>query len=196
MKPSRTQLTRFGSHFAEPVWKQRRFLFSQSVPNNIAEWLFDQGSLTKRVIQACDNQFRVEVVSQGWARPMLNEAIRLGINENEIALIRQVYLYCGDTPWVFARTVIPNKTLTGEQRHLAYLGNKPLGAVLFADPNMQRDEVEVACIKPIQRMFNIATEKLVEKPESIWGRRSVFYLEDKGLLVSEVFLPVVHKSHW
>lgn len=196
MKTARTKLTRFGSHFAEPVWKQRGYLFNNNVSEDISCWLFDQGSLTRRVIQACDKQFRVEVVSQGWARPMLNEAIRLGMHNKEVALIRQVYLYCGDTPWVFARTVIPKKTLTGAQRYLAHLGNKPLGAVLFADPNMRRDEVEVARISSKQRLFNVATQHLTEQPDSIWGRRSVFYLNKKRLLVNEVFLPAIHKCHW
>jgi chorismate--pyruvate lyase len=196
MKTIRTQLTRFGSHIAEPVWKQRRYLLNNQVPGDVACWLFDQGSLTKRVIQACNNTFRVEVISQGWARPMLNEAIRLGMANTETALIREVYLFCGDTPWVYARTVIPRRTLTGEQRFLAHLGNKPLGAVLFADPNMQRDEVEVARITHKQRMFNVATQSLEQKPQSIWGRRSVFYLKKKRLLVNEVFLPAIRKCHW
>jgi chorismate--pyruvate lyase len=127
---------------------------------------------------------------------MLNEAIRLGMRNNETALIREVYLFCGDTPWVYARTIIPKRTLTGAQRYLAHLGNKPLGAVLFADPNMQRDEVEVARIQPKQRMFNVATAHLTERPESIWGRRSVFYLNKKRLLVNEVFLPAIRKCRW
>jgi len=196
MTTHRTKLTRFGSHFAEPVWKQRRYLLNNVAPKDISGWLFDQGSLTRRVIQACDKLFRVEVVSQQWARPMLNEAIRLGMHNNEVALIRQVYLYCGDTPWVFARTVIPKRTLTGAQRYLAHLGSKPLGAVLFADPNMQRDEVEVARILPNQRLYDVATNNLSAQPESIWGRRSVFYLNHKRLLVNEVFLPAIRKCHW
>lgn len=197
MKTLKTKLTRFGSHYAEPVWKQRRFLLNNDVPKDVACWLFDQGSLTRRVIQACPGDFRVEVISQGRARPMLNEALRLGIRSYESALIREVYLYCDDTPWVYARTVIPGRTLTGAQRYLAHLKNKPLGAVLFADPNMKRDEVEVARISVKQRMFNIATEKLDQKPASIWGRRSVFYLKKKKkLLVSEVFLPAIRKCHW
>ena len=196
MSTHRTKLTRFGSHFAEPVWKLRRHLVNANVPEDVSEWLFDTGSLTSRVIKACDKQFRVKVISQGYAHPMLNEAIRLGMKHSGTALIREVYLYCGDTPWVYARTIIPKKTLTGAQRHLAHLGNKPLGAVLFADPNMQRDEVEVAEIKSKQRMFNKATQNLKQKPESIWGRRSVFYINKKRLLVNEVFLPAIRECHW
>lgn len=196
MTTHRTKLTRFGSHFSEPVWKLRRHLLDADIPADVAEWLFDQGSLTSRVIQACDKKFRVEVISQGYARPMLNEAIRLGMRDSGTALIREVYLYCGGTPWVYARTIIPRKTLTGAQRYLAHLGNKPLGAVLFADPNMKRDEVEVAEIKSSHRLFNRATITLKQKPASIWGRRSVFYINKKRLLVNEVFLPAIRQSHW
>jgi len=32
---------------------------------------------------------------------------------------------------------------------------------------------------------------LAQMPESVWGRRSVFYLHKKPLLVNEVFLPSI-----
>jgi chorismate--pyruvate lyase len=120
---------------------------------------------------------------------MLNEARRLHVHPEHRSLIREVLLYCGDTPWVFARSVIPGKTLTGPRRFLGKLDNRPLGAVLFSDPGIQRDALEVAQIYPGQRMFSCATRQLTAIPESIWGRRSVFYLHNKPLLVNEIFLP-------
>ena len=167
----------------------RSRLFAQAVPAEMAGWLFDRGSLTRRLQLASPNHFRVELVEQGWQRPMLNEAMRLKVSPDRLALVRQVYLFCHERPVVYARTVIPISTLSGAERHLACLGNRPLGAVLFADPNMSRDEVEVACIRPGQRIFTRATQTLDSEPASIWGRRSVFYLSGKPLLVSEVFLP-------
>jgi len=107
------------------------------------------------------------------------------------ALIREVLLYCGDEPWVFARSVLPRKTLTGPRRFLGKLGNRPLGEILFSDPNIQRDALEVAEIKKGQRMFNCATGCLANPPDFVWGRRSVFYLHKKSLLVNEVFLPFI-----
>lgn len=181
--------SRYGQHAFEPIWRAERYFFSGQVPKDIAWWLFDATSLTARIIDACRGRFRVEVISQGWQRPMLNEEQCLKIRAGRHALIRQVYLYCNDTPWVFARTVIPLTTLRGKERHLAHLQNRPLGAVLFAEPTMRRSEVEVAEIKPGQRLFHTATARLVADPKSIWGRRSVFYLHDKPLLVSEIFLP-------
>ena len=201
MRARRNRLTvthhhpsRFGQHAFEPIWRAERYLFAGQVPADIAWWLFDSGSLTARLIQACQGQFRVEVISQGWQRPMLNEEQCLKIRDGRHALVRQVYLYCNDTPWVFARTIIPRATLTGEEKHLAHLQNKPLGAVLFAEPTMRRSEVEVAEIKPGQRLYHTATTRLSVNPKSIWGRRSVFYLHDKPLLVSEIFLPGIPKA--
>ena len=122
---------------------------------------------------------------------MRNEAHRLKLSRFDTALIRQVYLHCGDHRWVFARTVIPRKTLTGRQKYLANLGNKPLGAVLFADPLMHRDEVEVTSLRPGQSLFDAAVKGIGSTPDHIWGRRSVFYLKKKSLLVNEIFLPTI-----
>ena len=182
---------RFGQHAFEPIWRAKRLLFGQNIQPEIDFWLFDASSLTARILKACDQQFRVEVISQGWQRPMLNEAQSLDCQCEQYALVRQVYLYCGDTPWVFARTVIPSATLTGKEKHLAHLNTRPLGAVLFADPTMRRGEVEVAEVKPGQRLYQTATARLNKKPDSIWGRRSLFYLHSKPLLVNEIFLPEI-----
>lgn len=161
------------------------------LPNKMSCWLFDPASLTARLIAACDGQFRVRVMSQAWGRPLLNERNRLGMPLRESALIREVFLYCDEEPWVFARTVIPRSTLSGKQKYLANLGSRPLGAVLFADPNMRRDRFEVACMRSGQTLFEHATQLSDEKPQRIWGRRSAFYLSDKPLLVNEVFLPAI-----
>ncbi len=182
-------MNRFGQHAFEPIWRTRTSLFAHPVPDKVASWVYDPGSLTRRVQHICQQQFRVEVIAQYHGRPLLNEATRLRVPADQAALIREVYLYCGDSPWVYARTIIPHTTLTGRQRFLAHLGNRPLGAVLFADPTMRRDEVEVACMRRVHRLFDTATACLVEPPAMIWGRRSVFYVGRKPLLVNEVFLP-------
>lgn len=182
---------RFGNHVFEPVWRSREMLLGHSVPDDIAPWLFEQGSLTRRILLHCNNKFRVEVLSQDWQRPMLNEAIRLGVHPEHHALIREVLLYCGETPWVFARSVLPHKTLTGPRRSLGKLGSRPLGEILFSDPSILRDALEIAEINKGQRMYACATQTLKDAPDFVWGRRSVFYLHKKPLLVNEVFLPPI-----
>lgn len=175
----------------EPVWVPERRLARSLVPAGMLDWLLDPTSLTRRLQQACRGRFRVELLSLGRGRAMANEAALLAMRADGQAVVRQVLLLCGDTPWVFARTVIPTTTLRGRRRRLLHLGNRPLGAVLFADRSMRRGAVEVARIGPGQGMYKLATERLAERPEAIWGRRSVFFLDENPLLVSEVFLPSV-----
>jgi chorismate--pyruvate lyase len=74
-------------------------------------------------------------------------------------------------------------------QRLAHLGTRPLGGMLFADPSMQRGDVELARLETGQAMHAAATFHLASPPRQIWGRRTVFRLADKPLLVSEIFLP-------
>ena len=58
--------------------------------------------------------------------------------------------------------------------------------MLFSDPNIQSDALEVAEIKKGQRMYRCATQCLENPPSLVWGRRSVFHLHKKPLLVNEI----------
>jgi chorismate--pyruvate lyase len=113
----------------------------------------------------------------------------LGIRRGETAIIREVELYCEQTPWVFARTLIPASSLRGPARRLTMLGNRPLGEVLFNDPHMRSGRREVARLLPRHPLFQAAVASLEQKPEEIWGRRTLFYLGGQPLLVNEIFLP-------
>lgn len=177
----------------EPRWMPVCQFGRHRIPAPWLDWLLDPDSLTARLRQACQGGFSVRVLAQGVMRPACNEARALGMPAGGRALIREVQLLCKGRPWVFARTVIPLGTLTGRQRRLAHLGNRPLGAVLFADPAMRRSEVEIAAIRPGHVMFDRAVRGLAsgQRPGRVWGRRSVFRLNGKPLLVSEVFLPAV-----
>lgn len=176
-------------HRAEPVWRVAARLQRREIPATVLRWLLDPASLTRRVQLACTGAFGVQVLAQRWARPQQNEMRVLGMRAGSRALIREVYLTCDGQPWVYARTVIPGTTLTGSRRRLAYLRNRPLGALLFADPSMARGPVEIACLIPCDRLYPAATRHLDSRPESIWGRRSLFRLGGAPLLVSEIFLP-------
>jgi chorismate--pyruvate lyase len=177
------------SHRAEPVWREAMRLHHRDVPANMLRWLLDPASLTLRVRSACSGRFRVDVLSQGWARPHLNEAEVLGMRGNCWGFVREVQLMCDDQPWVFARTIIPRSTLVGANRRLTRLKTRPLGAVLFANPTMTRGPVEIARIASGVRLYASATQHMSTLPAEIWGRRSVFTLSGKPLLVSEIFLP-------
>jgi len=175
----------------EPVWRPQRQVYNNPVNPKLSAWLFDTTSLTKRLIACCDGAFSVQIDHQTWARPMRNEVKRLGMRLSGRAFIRQVHLTCNGQTWVYARTVIPPRTLTGKRRRLAKLGKNPLGAVLFADKSMQRSELEIASILPGEALYKVATKFSANCNQPIWGRRTVFYLNRHPLLVSEIFLPLL-----
>ena len=181
---------------SEAIWIPRSRLLRAHVPSAILDWLLDKASLTRRVQTACRGRFSVRVLSQGWMRPMLNEALALGIDPGRTALVRQVELLCDNTPWVCARTIIPRTTLTGPLRKLAHLQSRSLGATLFASPTMQRGEVEVTKISAASKTHQLITRHGANLPESLWGRRSVFRVYEKPLLVCEFFLPAMEKLHF
>lgn len=179
-----------------PLWLTIDSMVSSSIPVNISVWLLDNSSLTLRVKNHCLNHdlgcFSVNVLSQGILRPSADEIQRLKLDSDQDALIREVLLFCGKSSLIYARTVIPSQTLTGEQKQLAELGNRPLGEFLFSQPDMQRDAIEVAALGRGHQLFDSAVIHIDSNPEEIWARRSVFRLKHKPLLVAEVFLPDIY----
>lgn len=149
------------------------------VPAQWRPWLYDAGSLSRRLQRAAGGEFGVRVLSERWQCPTPDEARALGISHRRRALIREVELLGRDAePWVFARTVIPATTLTGVERRLLRLGSRSLGSYLFRDPSLERAPLR-AC-------------RLQDRGgQHYWARRSVFHLHGKPLLVCEVFLPAM-----
>ncbi len=170
-------------------WKPQGCYASSAMPRALRGWLLDTASLTLRLRQLCPGRFRVRLLSQSWGKPFEDEAQTLGMKPGSLALIRKVQLLCGEQAWVYARTVIPVSSLRGRLQRLAHLGTRPLGGMLFADPGMQRSGLELARLGTGQAMHAAATFHLVPPPVEVWGRRTVFRLVDKPLLVSEIFLP-------
>tara|TARA_R100000093_G_scaffold70585_2_gene44084 strand:- start:635 stop:964 length:330 start_codon:yes stop_codon:yes gene_type:complete len=100
-------------------------------------------------------------------------------------LVREVILMGKGEPWVFARSLLPLSSLKGRLRQLRHLNTRPLGGFLFRQPDLEREPMEISRLKPGQRYVPPS----LQRGETLWGRRSVFRLEGRPLLVSEVFLP-------
>ncbi|KLV07396.1 chorismate--pyruvate lyase [Photobacterium aquae] len=141
--------------------------------NEFGHWLLELDSLSRRFERHCEH-FTVSLVEQG----MLEHSCLV---PNERALIgdvdclqRKVVLLGDGVPWVYARTLIPMTTLTGQERDLAELGEMPLGFRVFTDRSARRDALEIA--------------RIAGGETGLWARRSRLWLNGKPLLVAEVFL--------
>lgn len=170
---------------SEPHWFSADQLDRSLVPQLLLTWLLDESSLTRRLVAASHGNFRVRVLSQRWQSPYVGERGRLRMRSREIALVREVELRCKGQPWVFARSVLPFRTLNGELRHLRRFGNSPLGEFLFRTSAVSREGFEI-CRIPAECRF-VPTN--LQLGEILWGRRSRFWYQGRPLLVCEVFLP-------
>jgi len=154
--------------------------FNLHCPKILIPWLQDTGSLTASLIAQSNNQFHVKVLFQGFGKIREDERKALGLKPYQAAVVREVILFGKNRPWVFARSLLPLSSLTGRLRQLRKASSKPLGAFLFKQPNLKRSPIEIAKIDSHYLPTLIA--------QSAWGRRSVFYVDNKPLLVSEIFL--------
>lgn len=168
----------------DPSWHSMLSKADARVPTIWRDWLFDSGSLTARLLEASDGDLRVSVLQQKHEVPKFSERQRLGLGDRRRALVREVVLYGRGQPWIYARSILPLTTLTGRLRKLKQLSNQPLGELLFKDPSMRREPVQFACFGSIS-----------DGDIAIWGRRSIFTLDNKPLLVAEVFLPDFSRKH-
>ena len=175
----------------EPPWLEPGAGRLPALPEQVRHWLIDAASLTRRVTASCGGRFRVRVVSQAWGTAYNSERELLGLGPRAACLVREVELLCDEVPQVFARTLMPARSLTGAARRLALLRDRPLGAVLFADPHTRRELVQVARFLPRHRLFGVATGHLQQKPREVWGRRTLFRYAGKPILVNELFLPAL-----
>lgn len=160
-------------------------LAPQKQPLN--NWLLDLTSLTARLKSNCTN-FRVEVLGEHVEPCQPHESNNV-IHVGEDVLVREVILFCDNVPHVFARSILPLKSLIGEQKQLAHLGEQPLGQVLFNNPKLHREILQLAELAPTQRVCELAQMLNFEVKHNLWGRRSLFTIEDKPLMVAEIFLP-------
>jgi len=168
------------------VWHNTVNTLHGAVSEGLHDWLFATGSLTARLKKHCSD-FRVEVLGQKVVLCSEHEA-NDDIAAGEQVLVREVLLYCDDKPQVFARSLLPLKSLTGEEQSLAKLGDQPLGQVLFNHPDLVRKGIEVACFEQPSSLFSLIEQ--LELPQTpVWGRRSIFVLNHKPIMVTEVFLP-------
>jgi chorismate--pyruvate lyase len=152
------------------------------------KWLLDRGSLTSRIRERCGD-FSLRRVRQERGKITPDERKILGLRAQRLALVREVLLYCGRTPVVFAHSALDARFLEGAWRNVATMGSKPLGAALFADARVKRMPLHFKKLTPHHALYQRACHVLSDPPPFLWARRSLFQRDHAPLLVTEVFLP-------
>lgn len=168
----------------EPRWRPSRQYTAATLPPGYRRWLLDDSSLTARLVGLNRGVFQVERRYQGWHTPLLSESTLLAVPPRQRALVREVSLKLGGQTVVFARSIFPITSLTGDLAHLRHLQNRSLGTILFKHPGMHRSPFELSLMAGDSEYLPAD----LRQATPAWGRRSRFVMAGRALMVSEVFL--------
>ena len=172
------------SQFPAAHWMQHTPQLAAKTPALILDWLFDQGSLTRRLTRLSADHFSVTPLFEGWQSLRPDECLALGLAAGSEGWVREVYLRGHGEPWVFARSVAGRAALHDDGLDLEALGSRSLGELLFCDQGFVRQAIEVC-------RYPTAWLPAAQARDGLWGRRSRFDRGALGVLVAEVFLPTL-----
>ena len=169
------------SPMISPVWREQSQL--GALPDALTrDWLFDEGSLTRRLTALSNNHFSVLPLYEGWQTLREDECRALGLPAASLGWVREVYLRGYHLPWVFARSVASKSALEAGGLNMDALGTRSLGELLFSDQAFERGPLQV-CRYPRDWLPD------ADRADNLWGRRSRFVRGSLSVLVAEVFLP-------
>lgn len=171
------------SHAALARWAPE----APGITHSVRGWLYDTGSLTRRLTALSAHRFTVTPLREGWQTLRDDECQALGVAAGSEGWVREVYLRGRGDAWVFARSVAGRQALEGDGFALAALGTRSLGELLFSDAAFARQPFEVCRYPRPWLPRNVADDGL-------WARRSRFDRGALSVLVMEVFLPALWQA--
>lgn len=154
-------------------WSEAERLFP-APPPAVATALLDSGSLTEQLVARAGSSFAVQRLEEDWCQ-LSEQSLRREfgpVQQSHRFWSRKVLLSGLAEPWVLAHTLMPAHSCCSELQQVLQLGDQPLGRFLFTQAGLIR-----------------ANLKFAAADNGMWGRRSVFYLFSKPIMVAEFFTP-------
>lgn len=162
----------------------------------LRSWLADPGSMTFKLRTRCQ-ELRVQRLRQCRGNALADECDVLHLTPRVPVQERDVILHCDGQPVLFGHTVAALSALSAWP-FFVRLGERPLGASLFADPLVQRGAIQFTRLyagHPLIRRLcaGLAPSQVatVRAALPLYARRSVFRRQGNLLLVTDVFLPAL-----
>ena len=171
------------SSFSTPDWLSQSRLAPLPDAQTL-DWLFDEGSLTRRLTQLSNDGFSITPLVEGWQTLRDDECAALDLPPASQGWVRETYLRGRGQAWVFARSVAARSALENGGLSLDELGSRSLGELLFCDQAFARRPIEV-CRYPRPWLPAEAQD------DDLWARRSRFDRGTLSVLVAEIFLPTL-----
>jgi chorismate--pyruvate lyase len=152
----------------------------------LKDWLLDTGSLTER-LQSQSTSFHLTLIGQRQSQITVEEFQRVCAPQQQLNpkewQVREVLLWGDNQPWVFARSIIPQRLCESD---FVNLNTKPLGQLIFNDKRFKRMPFEITNMCASKAFL---AQLHIPSNVDLWGRRSAFSFENLKMTVSEVFLP-------
>ncbi|MCB1757127.1 MAG: chorismate lyase [Gammaproteobacteria bacterium] len=155
-------------------------------------WILEQGSLTECVRACCRDEFQVKVLCHRFIEAPVFASQALAIDAGTSVLHREVLLCDGESPLVFACSLLPESALVGRYEELRQLGTRPLGHWIFSKPALHREEMLYATL-PSDKVLFARLREVETLPDTLIGRKTLFTGASKPFLVSEFFLPALQE---
>lgn len=149
-------------------------------PLKLMSWLSHASSLTAKA-QEKGHEVKVSVLSQQWCGRLFQ---------------RQIVMMSDEQPWWYGQTLIPYQTYQLRSMAFSSLANNPLGTILYRDPSIylvQRHSIVLCADEFTHSIGKLFLYDELESNQLLWGRASIFNIENQPLYLKEIFLPEMLK---
>ena len=177
----------------EATFHRAYFLCKAAMSRSFSEIFFHPGSMTKILKELSRHRLTLTVLEHTWQKPQQHESKILS-QRNGWGIGREVVMSGAGKPWLYARTFFPESVVKAQGNDFLFLGSRPLGELLFSNPQVRRSDFTVAQLFPGHREYQDAVKALQEAPEYLWARRSEFYFPSGAITLLEVFSPKMEKA--
>lgn len=164
------------------------FLVKPRMNPGFLEIFFDSGSMTKNLKELSKQRLTLKVLKHHWQKPKSSESEILSLSK-EWGIGREVVMSGAGKPWLYGRVYFPESVVKAHGNNFLFLGEKPLGEILFSHPQIRRSNFSVARLTSVHREYQDAALALEQSPEYLWARRSEFYMPTGAISLLEVFSP-------
>lgn len=148
-------------------------------------WLRYPASLTQKFAELFGAEAQFCLITEGEAPMLASEHVDKGHAAMSAAWIRRSVWRYQHQVWLAARTLIP---LRPAHPTLLALAGRPIGHLLFKDPDCQRVSCEYAWLLPTSPEYQ-AIASTPEATMPCWARRTEFRYGTDRIVISELFFP-------
>ncbi len=163
------------------TWQPLTAAALRCLPSALRPWLVDAGSLTAALRRVLAGALDCKLIAQGWRPASADEARYLGLAPDCRLFWRRVRFRHAGRTLLIGHTLAPAAALAVCPA-LRRLGDRPVGDMLFADPGVRRERIELA---------GWMSGAIANVRPALAARRARLPACGQRLLVMEYFLPAM-----